>query len=94
MENQGEHRCWKCGTVGGPPSLDEQLGMLKVAHRMMDTPWWWSDAEFARLREMLREGDVLAVARNIVQLCEIRYAGAQVVRADGTSEFIDRRKLR
>ena len=86
-------RCWCCGAEPEPPPLDRQISILRDLHEARPEIFHWRPDEFLKLRELLREGDVLAVVRSVAQqVFDPRYAGVLIFR-DGKLIEIDRREL-
>jgi hypothetical protein len=61
-------RCWRCNAdLGGPPSLDDQVAILRSLHDARPELFLFRDTEWKNLRRLLLEKDILAVVRNVVQ---------------------------
>ena len=84
--------CWRCGAAPVPPPLDLQLEILRNAHRGRGEIFDWPESHWARLRTLLRDGDVIMVIKNVFQLLDPNY-GAVYVERDGEIVKIDRRDL-
>lgn len=79
---EAERPCWRCNAPRRPPSIDEQIATLRAEHANRPPVFWWSDDEWVRLRSLLQEGDVLAVAANCFRIANPFYAGVLVLRGD------------
>jgi len=86
------HQCWRCGASGNAPDLDEQVEIVKHEHLKRGDVFIWTDREFARLRELLRPGDLIAVAANFYRVISPNYGSVAVIR-DGQMIEIRRRDL-
>jgi len=65
---------------------------LRRTHRARGEIFTWPDREWERLRELLRDGDVLVVIKNVLLLTDPNYACVYVDR-HGETVKIDRREL-
>jgi hypothetical protein len=90
--NEDGYQCWRCGAGETPPSLADQVEELERAHRSRGTPWDWPHQDFVRLLQLLRPGDVLAIARNVWQMSDPLYGSVSVCR-NGSWISIDHRLL-
>jgi hypothetical protein len=79
---EAERPCWRCQASRRPPSLDEQIAILKVEHARRSPVFWFSDSEWLQLRSLLKKDDVLAVAANVFRIANPFYDGVWVLRGD------------
>jgi hypothetical protein len=87
--------CWRCGAdPSGPPSLDEQVEILRFEHEKRGGLHAWSDREWQRLRQMLQPGDILAVVKGSLggPPLQVMYATVAVHRG-GNLVMIERKAL-
>jgi hypothetical protein len=84
--------CWRCGAGAQPPSLDDQVALLRSVHERNPEIFWWGDAEWRRLRDLLRPGDLILVAGNYTAMSNPMYSAA-AVRRGGETVLISRREL-
>ncbi len=92
-ETAPKGRCWCCGAEPEPPPLDRQISILRDLHEARPEIFHWRPDEFLKLRELLREGDVLAVVTSVIpQIFSPMYGSVAIFR-DGKLIEIDRREL-
>lgn len=83
--------CWRCQAAPTPPPIDAQLAILRRVHAMKDEIFHWPEADWERLRGLLREGDVLALVLGSVYVVrDLSYEGVHL-RRDSKDLFIDHR---
>jgi hypothetical protein len=85
-------RCWRCDAGPNPPSLAEQIDLLRTAHGSYPELFWFRPDEWLKVRGLLRDGDIVAIARNVYQLANPESQGVVIWR-DGALIRIDRREL-
>jgi hypothetical protein len=86
--------CWRCRSDGPPPTLDQQVEIVRSVHQSWGEPYDWPDAEWLNLRLLMQPGDIIELCRNsFLRMLNPDAQGVLIWRA-GTTIRIDRRQIR
>lgn len=85
--------CWRCNAPVKRPSLDEQVALLAEIQDQHGPLFHLHDDELERLRDLLHEGDVIALLKNITQHAAVPMYGTIAVHRGDEVWFIPRSLL-